>query len=353
MIYPRILIDTEKILTNTKVLVNLAKENNITVAGVTKGFCAEPRVVEALINGGVKYLADSRIKNLKKLIKFNIPIILSRIPMISEAEDVVQYSHISLNSEIETIKALSIAAAKLNKKHSVILMVDLGDLREGYFSEEELMKAAIEVDKLKNIKLTGIGTNLTCYGGVIPNKRLMDRLVRLKNQIEGELNIKLEIVSGGNSSIISMLGKESLHGINNIRLGEGIICGTESAFGKRIQGTFNDAFLLEAEVIEIKNKHSVPTEKIGRDAFGEIPTFIDRGVRKRIICGIGKQDTDFHTMYPIDQSLIILGGSSDHIILDASDSSVDYKIGDIIKFNLHYVSILRLMTSQYVEKIII
>lgn len=351
--YPRLIIDKSKILHNVKTLVDLTQNCGIEIAGVTKGFCAYRDIVDAYIEGGVKYLADSRIDNLKKLESYDLPKILLRLPMISETDDVVRYSDFSLNSEVDTIKALSDSAIKLNRNHGVILMVDLGDLREGFFSEAELYKAIEEIIKLPGIDIIGLGVNFTCYGGVRATKKLSDKLVRIGKEIENKFNINLEIISGGNSSSVYLLGKEDVEGVNNLRLGEALICGTESAFGERINGTYDDAFTLEAEIIEIKDKPSVPTEEIGRDAFGKVPTFIDRGVRRRILCAIGKQDVDFDTIYPYDKDLIILGGSSDHLILDSSDSDIQYKIGDIVKFNIHYVSILRLMTSEYIDKITI
>lgn len=338
---------------NIKKVVELSKREGIFVAGVTKCYCAHPEFVKAYINGGVKYLADSRIENLRKLVDFNLPKIMLRLPMISEAEEVVKYADISLNSELETIKALERAAKQLNKTHNIILMADLGDLREGFFIEEEIYDTVEEILKLDNIKLIGIGTNLTCYGGVIPNKRILDRLNQMRINIKDRFNIELDIVSGGNSSTIHLLGKEKLDGINQIRLGEALIFGTESVNGAQIEGTEPNPFTLEAEIIEIKEKPSVPTEKIGRDAFGNIPTFVDRGIRKRMICAIGKQDTDFDSLYPVDKDLIILGGSSDHLIIDCSDSKKEYRVGDIVQFNLHYVSLLRIMTSEYVEKVFV
>ena len=351
MSYPRLIINPDIIKKNTQNLVKLTSQYNIDVAGVTKGFCAHPQIVKAYIEGGVKYLADSRVINLKRLKEFDIPKMMIKIPMISEANDIVKYSDISLNSEIETIKALSVAANQLNKIHNIILMVDLGDLREGYFDEGELFKAVSEIIKLKGINLIGLGANFTCYGGVIPNKRILDKLYDMSRKIEDKYGIKLKIISGGNSSSIYLLGKENIVGTNNLRLGETLLFGTESAYGKQIEGTSPNAFTLEAEIIEIKYKPSVPTEEIGKDAFGKIPTFVDRGIRKRILCAVGKQDIDFDTIYPYDKDLIILGGSSDHLILDGSDSKIAYKVGDIIEFNIHYVSLLRIMTSEYVDKI--
>jgi predicted amino acid racemase len=350
MTYPRILIDTNIIKNNVSEVVKLTKEYGIDLAGVTKGYCAYPEIVQAYVDGGVKYLADSRMINLKRIAHFDIPKIMLRLPMISEADDIIDYVDISLNSELDTIKALSQAALKKDKVHSIILMIDLGDLREGYFNLDDLYSDLESIMELKGIRLLGIGSNLTCYGGVIPNIETLNRLNIIKQKIEDLYNIELEIVSGGNSSSIHLLEDKELEGINHLRIGESFIFGTESAYGKQLEGTNSNAFTIEAEIID---KPSVPTGKIGKDAFGKTPTFVDRGIRKRILCGIGKQDIDLDTLYPEDNKLIILGGSSDHLILDCHNSDHDYKIGDILKFNIHYVSLLRAMTSEYIDKVII
>lgn len=353
MTYPKITINFDIIKNNTKALVKLCNKKGITVAGVSKVFCGNPEIAKAYVEGGVEYLAESRIENLIKLKDIDIPKLMLRLPMKSEAEKVVKYADISLNSEIETIKILSEKALKKNKLHKIILMVDLGDLREGYFKKENLFSAVEEIITLKGVELVGLGTNLTCYGGVIPSKENLKRLYKLNKELEEKYNIDLEIISGGNSSTIYLLEDDSLEGINNLRLGESLILGNETAYGRRIEGTRNDGFTLQTEVIEVKEKPSVPLGEIGKDAFGKTPTFVERGIRKRILCAIGKQDTDFESLYPKDKDLIILGGSSDHIILDGSDSKIDYKVGDIIEFRMTYVSILRGMTSEYVKKEII
>ena len=350
MTYPRLVVDTKKVENNVRAMTTLAKAKGVTVAGVTKVFCAQPDLVKAYIDGGVDFLADSRLQNLKRMKDFPLPKIMLRLPMISEAEELVKYADYSLNSELETVRALDKAAEKNNKVHNIIIMADLGDLREGFFKEEELFEAVEEILKLKWIKIAGLGVNLTCYGGVIPNSSILKRLTDLADRIRAEFDIALEIVSGGNSSSVYMLEGEFPEGINHLRLGEVFVLGTESAYGNQMEGTDPTAFVLEAEVIEVKEKPSVPTEEIGRDAFGQVPTFVDRGVRKRLLCAVGKQDLDIGTLTPEDKGLIVLGGSSDHLIVDGSDSGRDYKVGDIVRFNMHYVSILRLMTSEFVEK---
>ncbi|NLJ98847.1 MAG: alanine/ornithine racemase family PLP-dependent enzyme [Tissierellia bacterium] len=351
MMYPKIKIDLKKIEHNVKTIIDLCNKYNIKVAGVTKVFCGHPKITQAYIDGGVSYLADSRTENLAKFKDFSLPKMLLRLPMLSEVGKVVEYADISLNSEVETIKALSEKASAIGKVHKVILMVDLGDLREGYYEEEELYNGVKEVLSLEGVEIVGVGTNLTCYGGVIPEESNLKKLIKIAKTIEEKYNIKMEIISGGNSSNLHLLlaGKR-IPGMNNLRLGESLVLGLETAYGNRIHNTYDDAFKLIAEIIEVKEKPSVPTGKIGRDAFGKVPIFKDRGIRKRMICGIGRQDVEPDSLTPIDDGITILGASSDHLILDGTDSNMDYKVGDKIEFKLTYGGILGAMTSKYVTK---
>lgn len=352
MNYPSLKINLKKLEHNTRLLAEKCFKYNISIAAVSKVFCAIPQLVEALIKGGASYIADSRIENLKKIKHLNIPKILLRIPMLSQVDDVVEYADISLNSEYIVIKALSEAALKKAKIHDIILMVDLGDLREGVWMEEAVEYAGKLLD-LKGINLKGIGTNLTCYGAVIPNEDNLSKLVEIANSIEQKYNIKLDIISGGNSSSIYLIDNGTMpKGINNLRLGESIVLGNETAYGARIEGSYNDCFTFSAEIIELKEKPSIPIGDIGVDAFGTKPVFEDRGIRKRAIVAAGKQDVKVDGLTPIDEKLIILGASSDHMIIDITDSDQNYKIGDSIDFLLDYGALLASSTSEYINKII-
>lgn len=352
MDYPRIEINLSKLKHNVKTITDKCKENGIKVAGVTKVFCADKKLVKAYVDGGVSYLADSRLQNFQRLKDFSLPKILLRLPMISEAEEVVKYADASLNSEIETIRALSREAVKIGKKHEIILMVDLGDLREGYFYEDDLYKLAEEIKKLEGVELIGIGTNLTCYGGVIPTPENLGRLVEIKKNLEKNHDVKLKIISGGNSSSIPLLYDGTIpEGINNLRLGESLVLGRETAYGKDIEETFNDVFKLVIEAIEIKDKPSLPVGEIGKDAFGNVPVFEDKGIRKRMICAIGRQDLLPDDITPYDKEITVIGSSSDHLILDITNSKIKYEVGDKLEFGLKYGGILRGMTSEYVKKV--
>ncbi|QEK13609.1 alanine/ornithine racemase family PLP-dependent enzyme [Crassaminicella thermophila] len=347
---PRVEVNLSKIRHNTRVITKLCSKLNIQVAGVTKVFCAMPEIVQAMIDGGIEMLADSRIENLKKLDNFKIPKILLRLPMKSQAMEVIKYADISLNSELATIEELSRAARKEKKIHNIILMIDLGDLREGVW-KDKILDTVKEILKLDQIKLIGIGTNLTCYGGVIPDNKNLGMLVEISNQIEKEFNISLEIISGGNSSSLYLIEKgEMPKKINHLRLGEAIVLGRETAYGHIIKNTFKDAFTFVAEIIELKEKPSVPIGEIGLDAFGNKPTFTDNGIRKRAILAVGRQDVLVDNITPFNRKIKILGASSDHLIIDVTDCEEEYAIGDEIRFQVEYGALLQLMTSGYVYK---
>ncbi|MBA1336829.1 MAG: alanine racemase domain protein [Firmicutes bacterium] len=351
--FPRVEVSLSKLEHNAKRVVEVCKPLGIEVAAVTKGFCAYPELAEALLRGGVQMLADSRIDNLKKLQHFSVPKILLRIPMISELDDVLEYSDYVLISEIETAKILGQKAAQRGKKHKVIIMVDLGDLREGFWLDD-VVEAAGKINGMDGIELAGIGTNLSCYGGVIPSEANLGNLAGFARRIEEELGINLSIVSGGNSSSMPLVFDGKIPSkINNLRIGEAMLLGRETITGIERENFYNDTFVLEAEIVEIKEKPSVPIGEIGVDAFGKIPVFEDRGIRKRAIIAVGKQDLQPDTLIPADKSIIILGGSSDHTLLDIHDCRIDYKVGDVLRFELTYGGMLWSMTSPYVKKVFI
>lgn len=352
--YPRLVIDLKKVKNNLDRITEMVKGSGSSLMIVTKGYSADMEIFKILDGSDIDYLADSRIQNLKKYEGAKKERVLLRLPMNSETDEVVKYADISLNSELKTIKNLNESAKRQNKIHKILLMIDLGDLREGIFfkNEDEIYHTVEEILNLKNIELFGLGVNLTCYGAVIPKRDNLSILVEIARKIEKKFDIKLQMISGGNSSSIYLIGRKELpEGINNLRVGEAFLLGGETAYSQKLEGFYDDAFTLEAEIVELKEKQSVPIGETGVDAFGNKPVYEDRGIIKRAIIAVGRQDVDPDALHPIDSKIDILGASSDHLILDISKSDMKYKVGDIVNFKLSYSSLLRATTSGYVDRV--
>lgn len=260
----------------------------------------------------------------------------------------VQFCDVSVNSEFETLKALNQQAIQLKKKHKVILMVDLGDLREGYFKEEHLAEAINYAKQAKGLDLYGLGTNLTCFSFVQSDEEKMNRLLGLAKKLRCICMYQWwQFCDYSPDAGKWDSWKESITFVL-----VSLCCLAENGQTMSIcRESSNDAFIMEAEIIESKEKPSMPIGKIGADSYGHVPVFTDRGIRKRAICALGRQDVDVETMWPVDEGVEIIGASSDHLIVDVTDCEKEFKTGDRICFRLGYFAVMRAFTSKYEEKI--
>jgi len=349
---PYIEIDLAKIRHNAKTLVQIFHKKNIEIMGVTKVVSGSPKIAKALTSAGIKYIADSRIENIKKMTKAGVKakFVLIRTPFKSKLDQVIKYADISFNTELSIIKELSKIAVSLNKVHQIILMIEMGDLREGIL-ENNIENVFHSILQLKGIKIKGIGTNLSCYGGVKPTAEKMKKLSGIAGSLENKFNIKLDLISGGNSANFEwFFENKNLYNINNIRLGEAIFLGNETLNSTPINELYQNVVTLVAEVIESNRKESIPDGELGQNTFGKIPTFIDNGEVSRIIMGIGRHEVDVDGLTPV-QNIKIIGYSSDHMIVDVADLNIS--VGDNIRFNMNYSALLSVMGSPFIKKIII
>lgn len=357
--YPKLVYNMEKLKANVDAAAKITKDDGgCSMMCVTKCVCADRKVCEMLAaHPSVDFLADSRVDNIKKyadLIKdTEKQSVLLRLPMMSEIKELVEYVDISQNSELVTIEAINEEAAKQGKVHKILLMVDLGDLREGIFfkEEEKILKTAEAIETMSNVELYGLSTNLTCYGAIIPKNDNLSVLCNMADKVEERIGRKLTVVSGGNSSSIYLIWKGDMpEKINNLRLGESIMLGNDTAYGETVPGAVHDAMTLQAQIIELQEKPSLPIGEVGKDAFGNVPEYEDRGIIKRAILAVGKQDIDIDGLTPVDGQVDILGGSSDHMILDVTNCDKEYRVGDVVEFVLEYGALLKAATSEYVKK---
>ena len=352
MSHPYVTIDLEKIEHNARTIVELCSAHGLAVVGVTKCTCGHPEIAKAMARGGVAAIGESQLENIQRIKAAAVepPCMLLRLPSPSEVNEVVECVDVSLNSELAVLAALSRAAQHRGRIHDVIIMVDLGDLREGLWPSE-IIPFMGEALRLPGIRIAGLGTNLACFGGVIPSEDNMLRLARLADSVEQTFGFKLRWISGVNSSGLDLIAAGRMPPrINQARIGEAILLGRETTRRRAWPGTFQDAFALHAEILELKRKPSAPIGKRTEDAFGHLSSFENHGDIEHALVNIGREEVSIEGMTPHDARLKILGASSSYLVLDMSRAAGIFKVGDELTFSLNYGALLTAMTSEYVKK---
>jgi len=348
-------LDIKKLKSNFDYLNTIFKKNSIKWSVVSKVLSGNKLFLTELLKFDIKHVCDSRISNLKiiKSINPKVETIYIKPPAKRSIASVIKYSDISMNTEIETIKLLSKEAQKQNKTHKIIIMIELGELREGVVGDD-LINFYKSVFKLKNIQVVGIGTNLSCLYGVLPNSDKLIQLSLYKQLIAAKFNKQIPYVSGGSSVTIPLIFQNSLpKGINHFRVGETLFLGTDVYNNTKFKKMHSDVFTLYAEIIELSEKPIVPMGDMGTNVEGESYQFDQKNIGEtsnRAIIDLGLLDVDTDHIELVDKSLKVAGASSDMIVIDIDENKKKYKVGDLIQFKLDYMGLLRIMNSKYIEK---
>ncbi len=342
--YPQLEFDLALLRSNAEAVISRCHAAGISVCGVVKGVDGLPEVARTLLAAGVSELGTSRLEQVAKCraAGINAPWLLIRIPALTELPDAVALCETSLQSEWPTLLALEAECARQQKTHRVIVMADLGDLREGFWDKEELVSVCERVEReLPHVVLAGVGVNLTCYGSTKPTPEKMNELIALARRVEERIGRQLEVVSGGATSSFPLVHRGTMpQGVNHLRMGETLLLARELQmdWGIRDMDYLHMGVLtLRAEVIEVRDKPTYPIGEFAFDAFGRKPVYVDRGIRRRAILALGRADVgELETLLPREPGLTVIGGSSDHCIVDVEDCPRHLQVGDIVEFSLRY-----------------
>lgn len=354
--FPALEVNLDAIRTNAKVLCDICNNNGISVAGIIKFSDCDLQVAKAYSEGGCQQIGVSRAKHLKKL-KDTYPTmqtLLTRAPTRGDLEDTAKYADLTLLADVGILNALNEEAAKWNTKPGIILMLDVGDLREGVDNIPELVEMGKLCEALPHLNLRGVGTNHACMNGVLPSFENLSFLIEGAEAIEKAIGRKLDIISGG-SSINLLHLKDGINKmparINHLRLGGSIANPMNIRLGRGVSfpGMREDSVRLTAEIVDIHEKASAPKNST-KNWAGQTVVREDKGRRLRAILAVGSQDiSDASTLIPLDSSLEIVGCSSDHTVVDVTDSDKAYKSGDTITFQVRYSNMLYAFTGDHVE----
>ncbi|MEM8751648.1 MAG: alanine racemase [Pseudomonadota bacterium] len=352
MTAPRLEIDLGKITHNARCLSAWLTTEGVDVTGVTKGVCGRPEVARAMLDSGVSSLADARVENVERMRAADIacPISLIRPPMLSQAARVVRSCELSYNTEPTVIKALAAAARAVDKVHHVVLMVEMGDMRDGIMPAD-VAEVAAQVVATPGVALKGVGANFGCLSGVAPDADAMARLSSLADEVEGACGPYVQIVSGGGSASLSWaFGPEPKRRVNDLRLGEAILLGLDPTTCEPIDGLKTDAFALFAEVIEVKVKAERPLLIAVDPASKALRLVPNRHGGARSILALGAQDTDVGGL-TTPEGFTCLGGTSDHLVMRSERTAS--RVGDVVELRPNYDALMRCMNAPSVAKTIL
>ena len=354
-------INTEKILGNIRKLNKYLSENNIEWTLVTKMLCGnKPALEKILFDPAIKNihsLGDSRLSNLKAIKEINSDLVTMYIkpPAPNLVPSIIKFCDISLNSSYSTIERLNKEADKQGKKHRIIVMIEMGELREGIV-RDEVLKFYEKIFNLSNIDIIGIGTNLGCMYGVEPTYDKLIQLSLYKNLIDAKFGTNLELISGGTSITLPLIERNKVPAaINHFRVGEAALLGVSPLDGKKFRDLSTNTIEFSAEILEISKKEAVPDGVIGEGNVGHTVDFDEEDNREsyRCIVDFGQLDVDVNNIIPKDDSIEFVGITSDMTVYDLGNNESGYKMGGQLQFRPNYTSIARLMNSRYMTKKII
>lgn len=342
---------------NYQYLDKLFTKNNTEWGIVTKLLCGNKMFLQVLVNLGITEMHDTRITNLKaiKEIAGNVQTVYIKPPPKRSIPKLIKYADVSLNTDLSTIKLLSDEAVRQNKKHKVIIMIEMGDLREGVMGDD-LLEFYGKVFELPNINIVGIGTNLNCLNGIMPSQDKMVQLALYKQLIEVKFNRKIPWVSGGTTVAVPMLIKHQIpKSINHFRIGEALFFGKDIFTDGMIKGMRSDVFQLFTEIIELIEKPMIPSGEQMENPSGIKTEFDKADIGKtswRAIIDIGLLECNPQFLIPDDESIKVIEASSDMLVLDLARNEKNYKVGDLVSFQLKYMGALGIMNSNYIKKVV-
>lgn len=353
-------VDTKKIIENIKKLDSFLSGYEITWSLITKMACGNEPLLRKILNDpfikNLHSVGDARLSNLKIVKKINpdIKTIYIKPPALAQIKNVVEYSDISLNSSLTTIKEINKASKSAGKVHQIIVMIEMGELREGVL-RNNVISFYEKILNLSNVEVIGLGTNLGCMYGIEPTYDKLIQLSLYKLLLEEKFKKKLPLISGGSSITLPLISKRLPKSLNHLRIGETAFHGVSLDNGKKFRNLSTHAFNFSAEIIELEKKESVPDGKIGDAGIGHTAGFDENKnhTSYRAIVDFGSIDVNSEDLSPRDEKIKFIGTTSDMTVYNLGENKQGYKVGDKIHFLPNYMATARLLNSKYITKEII
>ena len=346
----QLILNLDKLRHNIRFLSRHCREHHLGITGIIKDPRADEKMIRQMMELGFENIGISRVPDAATAnpVFPKRPIYIS-LPSIHELNGIIQYFSTSFNSEISVIEQLNQVAIAMDRPHDILLMVDTGDLREGVMPDQVLETVRkIQQIRPRNINFAGIGTNLGCCAGTVPDEYNLGIMAELAELIESQLDIEVKTVSVGGSVMLKWMQHSRLPGrINNIRLGESVFLGTIPTINQVHPNLKPQVVTFRSDIIEIREKLVAPPRYSGKDALGGQPQFTSRGMRKRAILNFGICDTSPSGLTPLTPGMEIVSVNSNYTLADITDCRQRFKVGDFVDFTMNYQAFLQSLISPF------
>lgn len=342
----RLTIDLGKIEENARLVAGLLEPHGVRLVGVTKACLGNALVGQAMLDGGARSLADSRLENIatlrRQLPEAQLELLrpIATEPAARPAADLFFVTSLT--------GARTLRSACPGGPLRLCLMIETGDGREGV-PAGQAAETALRIVEMPEVELAGLATNAACARRGASLRAALENFTDAAARLLPRLGRGApELMSLGGSGFLRLLplgnskpaagsgrGAGPLGPATELRSGEAILLGRIPAGGSDeifLPGAHRDAFVIEAEVLEVYKKE------------GERQALLD----------IGLQDLGPVDLVPQDEGVQPRAATSDYLAVACPGGSTNIQkyinVGSRLTFVPRYYSLLAAMTSPFVEK---
>lgn len=349
----QLLIDQVKMRANLQTLTRFMQEKRLQFHLDMTPVGSDEIFLKMASELGIRKFASQRLADFQVIRRYAEETLLLRPATPAEAAEVVRSCDISCNSEWTTLCALSDAAVVQDRRHKVILLLEMGDLSFGA-ALEDLLDLLDSAMNLRGIRIVGLATSFGQYGRTLPELQSLKNLADLARAMEARYFIQLPLLSLGGSAVYHLLDEGVVPtAFKHVLIDQTVFTGRETAYGRRFANLHQDCFTLRASVVESQRKASMPAEPRGLPAHVRGPEPQDEGMIRRAILDFGHADIAPENCHPLDQGLKFLGACEDFSIFNVSDYNRKLKIGDTVDFALNAMGIRQALALQTVRKTLV
>jgi predicted amino acid racemase len=232
----------------------------------------------------------------------------------------------------------------------VVLIVELGDLKEGIYPDGIMAF----VEEFIDLSIIGVSANFACLSGTMPDIGSIETLASLAEAIGKRKGLKRPLASAGGTVIFDFLERGELKGlITEVRIGEGLFFGRDSSGDRALPGLRDDAFTLSGEILEIREKMVSSRVSAGHAALGGPMSEPRTGSRVRAILDFGVLAAALSDLRALDPGVGLSGQTYDFTATDITESLVEYRTGGYVDFRVQYSGASRAFLNGYLAKTIV